>query len=881
MANVSSLRNDLWKWLTLAILAGLSFYALTSDPVKQQKSAEVADDGTNAVSRAALPGIRLGLDLRGGTSFTLGVDENRLTTMISNQLASAGETEINAAVLAKHRNEFLAKSDSGIIETVRRRIDGMGMNEPVIQGTKNHGLVVQLPGANDKDRDAARATLQKATFLEFLLLDDNSDQLVKELKSAMQVNPAAAPEGYTYSSTGSGCLRRRPDFDTISKRPGYDERLANTIAGSLGSGVGAGPQLVLEKKDDGTYQPHYVSRVPEVTGKDLKSARVDTDPSTGELKIDFEFKSASADKFARLTGENIGKQLAIVIDKELISAPVIRAEISERGNISGSFTMEEAKQLANNLNSGALPVPLKILAETSVAPTVGEDAIEHGKTAAVLGFSLVALFMLFYYRFSGFVADIALFLDIALLPASLVVAANILGALVSDPSMGGGGSMTLPVITLPGIAGMVLSLGMAVDANVLVFERIREEFKGQVTAGTALKNGYGRAFSAIFDSNLTTIIIGVILFSVGTGPIRGFAITLTAGVIISMFTALAVTRLVFERTVNHDSVKPFSMMHFFKKPSFDFVKSGKAVSFCAVAIIVGTIALFCVRLSSNPASVLAVDLTGGTAITYKVSGEKPDTAAMRKALEKFDNAAVIQQQSSTQEGETVLVKTGYSTDNKPASIGESTSVNNHVTELLQKAIPSAQFKELSVEEVGSVVGEDLKKSGTWAVVLSLIAILIYVAIRFEFGFALGAVAALAHDALISLGIYSLCGRQISLITLTAILTIIGYSVNDTIVVFDRIREDLRKDQRGTLKDICNAALNQTLSRTFITSVTTLLAIASLFAFGEGSIYDFALTMFIGVTAGTFSSIFIATPVMMWWYRGKRPQFEKVVETAQN
>jgi len=291
------------------------------------------------------------------------------------------------------------------------------------------------------------------------------------------------------------------------------------------------------------------------------------------------------------------------------------------------------------------------------------------------------------------------------------------------------------------------------------------------------------------------------------------------------------------------------------------------MTIASAAVVALTIAIFAIRAVVKPASVLAVDLTGGTSIVFDVKeGQMPAVADVRKTLDPFDNATVIQTQGAGK----LLVKTGYSSDNAKAKGVKD--VAGHVTELLQKAFPDAGIERRDASEVGSVVGADLKKSGTWAVILSLCAILIYVAFRFEFGFGLGALVALAHDALISLGLFSLCGRQVSLLVITALLTIIGYSVNDTIVVFDRIREDLRRDQKSTFKDLCNRALNECLSRTVITSITTFFAVLALFAFGDGSIFDFALTMLIGVIAGTYSSVFIATPIMMWFYKGRRPKF---------
>ena len=848
MSTDSSMRNDIWKWLSLLIIAIFSIYV--TFPVKEK--------------------MRFGLDLKGGTSFTLGVDDEKLReSIIADNPAISNDT----AAIERKIQETLNGADPRIIQVVRRRVDGMGMNEPVIQGLKNHRLLVQLPGIDEETRRAAKKSLQSAAFLEFRLTHPQNSELVSKLMSSK-----ACPEGY---ELGGKCYVRATNYNEVASRPGYAARLASFHVPDRGR-----YQFMLQKEEDASYTPSFVSRMPpakeRITGEYLTSAWVERDPVRG-LAINFRFDSKGARLFSEVTRNYMaggpknrtgrGRQLAIILDDTLVSAPVIQSEIGAEGQITGSFTPAEAQQLANDLNAGALPAPLKLLAESSVSPTVGEDAKQAGIVAATLGFALVGLFMLIYYWYAGLVADIALFLDVALLPAALVLVANILGVFAKDASMGATGSLQLPVLTMPGIAGLVLTLGMAVDANVIIFERIREEFAAKASTGAALKNGYGRAFTAILDSNITTIVTGVILFIVGTGPVRGFAITLTAGVLISMFTAVVVTRLVFDNTTKPESMKPFKMLNIFKKvPNVNFVGMGKITTIASAAIIVVSLAIFFVRAATNRASVLAVDLTGGTSLVYSVDqAKKPAVGDVRKALDKFDNATVIQYQEGVGDS-TLLVKTGETAETEKGKALENSDVAAHVTKLLQAAFPDAGIKQVSVDEVGSMVGADLKKSGTWAVILSLCAILIYVAFRFEFGFGLGALVALAHDALISLGLFSLCGRQVSLLVITAILTIIGYSVNDTIVVFDRIREDLRKDQKTGFKDLCNRALNECLSRTVITSVTTFFAVVALFAFGDGSIFDFALTMLIGVVAGTYSSVFIATPVMMWWYKGRRPQF---------
>ena len=851
-----SMRNDMWKWLSLLIIAVFSIYV--TFPVKEK--------------------LRFGLDLKGGTSFTLGVDKEKLReTIIAANPALSNDT----VAVEKKIQETLQGCDARIIQVVRRRIDGMGMNEPVIQGMKDHRLLVQLPGIDEETRKAAKKSLQSAAFLEFRLTHPRNDELVSKL-----MDTDACPEGYERGGAG---FVRAANYNEVASRKGYAARLSAFRVPDPRY------QFMLEKAKDGTsYTAAFVCRTPPtktpITGEYLTSASVERDPA-GSLAIAFSFNSKGAKLFSEVTRKygahgpknstDRGRQLAIILDDTLVSAPVIQSEIGAHGQITGHFTATEAQQLANDLNAGALPAPLSILAESSVAPTVGEDAIHAGLIAAGLGFALVALFMFFYYWFTGLVANLALFLDIALLPAALVLVANVLGVFAKDATMGGSGTLALPVLTMPGIAGLVLTLGMAVDANVLIFERIREEFEANRAAGMAVKNGYGRAFTAILDSNITTIVTGIILFIVGTGPVRGFAITLTAGVVLSMFTAVVVTRLVFDNCVDGNRTTPFRMLKVFKRvPNIPFLKLGNVVFFASFGVILVSLVVFAVRLHTNRASVLAVDLTGGTSIVYSLDQAKqPAVGEIRKAIDAFDNAAIIQYQQGVGDT-TLLVKTGETAETEKGKALENHDVGGYVTKLLQEKFPEANLKQVSVDEVGSMVGADLKKSGTWAVILSLCAILIYVGFRFEFGFGLGALVALAHDALISLGIYSLCGRQVSLIVVTALLTIIGYSVNDTIVVFDRIREDLRKDQKTPFKELCDRAVNSTLSRTVITSVTTLFAVLALFCFGDGSIFDFALTMFIGVVAGTFSSMFIATPIMVWWYRGRRPQFAKAEKRPQ-
>lgn len=843
MAKDSNSRNNLWKWMILLLVGVLSAYL--AFPVKDK--------------------VRLGLDLKGGSSFTLSVNEEKLREMIVDgdpDLLKMGEEE-RAAEVDKQVKEILDSSDDRIVEIVRRRVDAMGTNEPVIQPIKDkHQIVVQLPGADKKTQDAARDRLQKMAHLEFHLVPDNEGELVDRLLSETK----DAPRGYKRE----GNVFRLDDEDAAEASASSVANFASDVDfGDLEEPI----RFIFEREKSSSgsiYKPHFIYRRVGLSGDELESARATAgDGMTPGYAVSFEVKKGkSSDKFGDLTGGNVGRQLAIVLDDELISAPVLKSKISDHGQITGQFTAAEAKRLASDLNAGALPAPLRLGAESSVDPTVGTDAISRGKWAAFIGFALVALFMLYYYWYVGAVANVALLLDVLLLPSALFLVANVMGAFVNDPTMDGG-HFQLPVLTMPGIAGLVLTLGMAVDANVLIFERIREEFARGAAVGKAVENGYARAFTAIFDSNLTTIITGCILYSVGTGPVRGFAIMLTGGVIISMFTAIVVTRLIVDHTSDPNSGKAFRMRQFFTAPKIDFMKYGRKTLAASAVVIVLTIGIFAYRLATDRTSVLAVDLTGGTSISYAVEGDKADAGDVRSALEPIDNAMQIQFAGG---GEKLLIKTGVTDEDVGERIDKA---------LAEKFGDKTRFTQPSIEMVGSMVGKDLQESGTKAVLFSLVAILVYVGFRFRFGFGLGGLVALAHDALIALGIYSLLGHQVSLIVITALLTIIGYSINDTVVVFDRIRELLKQDKRLSFYDLCNQAINSCLSRTVITSVTTFFAVAALFIFGEGSIYDFALTMLIGVVAGTYSSIFVATPVMAWWYKMKRPDFDDEDEAKKD
>jgi SecD/SecF fusion protein len=409
-------------------------------------------------------------------------------------------------------------------------------------------------------------------------------------------------------------------------------------------------------------------------------------------------------------------------------------------------------------------------------------------------------------------------------------------------------------LTLPGIAGIVLTVGMAVDANVLIYERIREETaKGKSLRG-AIAAGYARAFSTIFDSHVTTLISSVILMYMGTGSIKGFGVALTIGVAASLFTALVVTRVIFDFLLDRGWLKSLPMFHLIRATKLDFMKLAKpafAISWILIAIGVG-------YGLHRGKSAFGVDFLGGDTTIFSFEQNVGD-AAVRSALTKAgvkDPLIQFQKDISTRK-ETLRVDSATGTGDKVKAV--------------LTALPGAKFSLQRQDHIGATVGLEIRKSAMVAGLLSLFGILIYVAVRYEFSFAVGAVLAVIHDVLMTIGWYCLSGREFNATTVAAILTIIGFSTNDTIVIFDRIRENLKLGVRGSLREVMNASLNQTLSRTLITSGTVFLATTSLFIFGGGAINDFAFTFLIGIITGTYSSIYIASALVLWWHRGQRPQ----------
>ncbi len=692
-----------------------------------------------------------------------------------------------------------AQAVNQAVEIIEKRVNRFGVSEPIIQRVGEDRILVQLPGLAERDRAEAQHTIEQTAYLEFCLVHPNNDELQGQSISDPRFLP---PLGYT-NLTMSSTRDEKPVTEHV-----------------------------------------FVRTRPErgLTGKYVTRAFVNAD-NLGRPYIALEFNPEGAKIFGQVTGANIQRRLGIVLDGELQSAPVIQSEIlGGKAQITGQFTLPEAKRLASVLEN-PLQAPVKVLEVRGVDPSLGRDSIQSGIRAATMGAVAVIIFMLIYYMRGGVVANIALALNITIL----------IGAL----------ALFKFTLTLPGIAGIVLTIGMAVDANVLIFERIREELAANKPIRVAIAAGYQRAWLVIFDSNLTTILTAVILLFLGTGPVKGFGVTLTIGLIANLFAAVFVTRLLFDWMAANNWLKSFNMLHIFKKvQSINFLGIWKLAFGISWALILGGIFMFVKRggLDVGRGEVYGIDFKGGESVMLSFA-EKANAGVVGSVLDKAGvGERFIQYQRDLSGGSEVL--------NLRLGLDET----DRAVKALQNdpQTTTAQFKVIGTERVGALVGQELLKQALWAVAASLIAIMIYVAFRFgEFGYGLGALVSLLHDILMTVGWFCLTGRTFSMPVVAAILTLIGFSINDTIVVFDRIREN-KKLTGGRLNyfDLINRSVNETLSRTILTSGTVFLCAAALFGFGGSVLNDFSFCFMVGVLTGTYSSIYIASPVVLWYHRDK-------------
>ena len=676
---------------------------------------------------------------------------------------------------------------SQAVEVLRRRVDDefSGVVEPDIRPMGLDKVMIQLPGLSEANQAKARQLVTQAAFLEFGLVHTNSMALISN---------GITPPGYKkYTQT-----QRDPEGSE------YTEEILVEAQNKYG-----------------------------LKGEHISDASPSRDPLTSNPLILFTFNSEGGALMGQLSGANVGRRMAIILDGQLMSAPTLQEQITSNGQITGDFTIQEASTIANALLN-PLKAPLDIVEEMSVEPSLGKDSVESGTKAAIYGVIAVAIFMLLYYWFAGAVANFALVLNLFIL----------MGVMCYLDA----------ALTLPGIAGIVLTIGMAIDANVLIFERIREELKAGKGIQGAVETGYARAFGTIIDANLTTLIVSVILMFMGTGPVKGFGVTLTVGICASMFTALVVTRLVFDLFRNFGADHGLRLLQQPRLNFMNFAKIAFGISWALVIIGVG-------YGFTRGGDAVGIDFKGGDRITFEFTeGKKQDNAKLRDALSSAGiDGAMIQYQSG-----------GGSRERLQITVPFGSGANAEAA--MDKAFAGdEQFKKVSQLRTGASISQDILKSAVKSLLIALFAILVYVTFRYEFSFALGAILAIIHDILMTMGIFFIWGGELSSPVMAALLTIIGFSINDTIVIFDRIREDLKLGLPGTFTEIMNTAISKTLSRTIITSGTTLLAAGSLFFFGGGAINEFAFVLLAGVLTGTFSSIFIAGSLVLWRNKGEKPK----------
>jgi SecD/SecF fusion protein len=742
----------------------------------------------NRLQRDASGKIKLGLDLQGGTAF--------LVEMDTNTLAGSDTGDTNAAAASKDTAGALSQA----VEVLRKRVDQFGVAEPVIQPVGGNQILIQLPGLSEADKESAATNIQKAAYLEFRMVKEDSQEIID--------NHEPVPPGYELLKHIESQAHGPPEVEQVIVKKKPENNLAGDIVKNAMMGRG----------------------------------------NLGEPLIEFRLTDAAGKRFGDVTRNNIGQRLAIVLDGQLYSAPRINGEIDNNGEITGHFTQEEAQKLAAVLQN---PLRAKLVPVSSydVAPTLGRDSIRSGVQASIWAVILVSAFMLIYYRVAGLTANVALITNIIIL----------LGVMCSVGT----------TFTLPGIAGVVLTIGMAVDANVLIYERLREELaKGKSLRG-AIAAGYARAFGTIFDSHVTTLISSVILIFMGTGEIKGFGVTLTIGVAASLFTALVVTRLIFDFLLDRNWLKSLGMFHLIRSTSVNFMGAAKPLFVITWVFVILSLGYGFTRGEK----LFGVDFRGGDSTTFSFAqrlDEKDIRATLTGIGEK--DAQIQYQKDMTGGSETLRVTTSNNTADK-------------VKQLLAEKFPQAKLNPLVTKTIGGTVGADVRNSAIIASLLALFGILVYVAFRYEFSFAVGAIVGVVHDVFLTIGCYcianSVSGRQFNTTVVAAVLTIIGFSINDKVVIFDRIREDLKLGMRGTFKEVINAALNQTLSRTIITSGTVFIATGCLYVWGGGAINDFAFTFLIGILTGTYSSIFIASAFVLWWHKGQRPNIGASAVTMQS
>lgn len=835
------------SWQRILILAVIVFAAIFAFPNLEYSRVENHNDAMTRISLdKAEPGdealvqswpswlpssiVNLGLDLRGGVHVVVEVQtEDVYAEYYDSFWATARD------LLRERKDSYGAVTREAATDNLKIRIENASEAQNAIdylqesaralgsddyQFTNNNGeITIALT-------DPAKARIDKMTM-------ERSLEIVRR-----RIDNAGTKEPTIQQQGDNRILIDVPGFGSVEEVMSLLGRTAKlSLHPVLGfqdtqEGNVSFDQLLLPSLDGGYV---LLDKAAVVSGDTITDAKLGFDTNQRPA-VNFTLNTEGAKAFGDYTAAHVGEPFAIVLDNEVISSPVIQAYISGGAAIiTGSFTVEEAEQLAVLLRSGALPAALVVLEQSVVGPDLGQDSIDAGGMAALIALVIVALYMMWIYRLYGVFSTIALGVNMVMIIAAL----SIIGS----------------VLTLPGIAGIVLTIGMAVDANVLIFERIREEYKNKPNVIRAIDQGFARALSSILDANITTFIAAIILYFFGAGPVRGFAITLMIGIATSVFTAVYVTRLLVVWYIGRK--KPANIPFAERKSVLDdrhfaFMKSSKIFVTLSMVLVLASIALFAFKGPNY-----GIDFRGGTIFNVEVE-DSVSVAQMREAVnQSFNGDVSVTTNSSADAGmQGMFVRLSADGDRAAMSEEEISQLRDQITSNFNNS------KVLGVDSIGGAVSGELVEKGLLAIGLTLFAIGIYIWLRFEAAFAMGAIVALIHDVSMTLGFFVVTGLTFDLSVVAALLAIIGYSLNDTVVVYDRIRERFQMTPDREIGSVIDDAINETLSRTLMTSGTTLLAVLAIFIFGGAELKSFSAAMLFGVIIGTYSSIFIASPILV-------------------
>ncbi|TXE14212.1 protein translocase subunit SecDF [Algoriphagus aquimarinus] len=829
------------------------------------------------------------------------------------QKNSSGKKLSSIFATAANRGRIsLETSDSEILEIIdneienaiersfnilRTRIDRFGTSQPNIQRIQGSGRIqIELPGVDNQER--VRNLLQGVAKLQFWEVAESNEiggalEAVNNAWVAANASSetAAADTVSTENLTGEDSLRNAlekqlaeidptqagdnsvsPLFSLLKPNYGLAYELRDTMA----------INRILKNEDYKALLPRDIKllwgvkpfaaedgtetlelfAIKVVRGSDeaplegdvVTDARQVLD-QTSRPAVSMQMNADGARKWRKLTAENIGRRIAVVLDDYVYTAPVVNGEIpTGQSEISGNFSLQEAQDLANILKSGSLPAPTQIVEESIIGPTLGKEALNQGLISMVAGLAIVVLFMIAYYAKGGFIAIAALIFNIFF----------ILGILAQLGT----------ALTLPGIAGIVLTIGMSIDANVLIFERIKEELRNGVGLMSAISAGYDKAFSAILDSNVTTFLTGAILFALGQGPVKGFAIVLMIGIASSFFSSVFITRVIVSWMSKKGDKSSISFATPFAKNALgamnlDFLGKRKIAYIVSTSIIVIGLGIAAVNGLK-----FGVDFTGGR--SYIVAFDEPMAASdLKSGLDsEFEGSVEVKTYGSNN---VLKVTTSYlvNEDDAASNLEVESKVKEGIASVTGLAftedavsLAAGQFAITGSSKVGATVADDIKASSAEAMIVALVAIFLYILLRFrKWQFSLAAIIALIHDTLFVIAAFAIASTfgatfEIDQVFIAAVLTVIGYSINDTVIVFDRIRENIENRGTNKLVKVFNDAINQTLGRTLITSFTTLIVVIVLLIFGGEVLRGFSFALFIGILVGTYSSIYIATPIVV-------------------